>query len=296
VTITVSKRSSESGSARVVSLRLPSELRAHFAAAISDAQAIVLHSASRAVGPIAGGAESIARAILDTCAGRTLVVPTFTPLRTDPSTWTSPPVAEELFDVIRDELPLFDPDWSPPWGMGRIVDLVWRAPGALRSFHPVESVAAVGPLAASIVKPHPLDDPMGPRSPWARLVELDAVIVLLGVGLERCSMLHHAERMAEVPYVDVSYAMPVALDGDRTWIEVTSGNNCSEGFPRLERSLRRAGLVRDVLVGDARTMVLSSRALVEHARAALAADPAALLCEQDDCLACEAARRMLGSG
>lgn len=277
-------------------MHLPSLIRAQFAAAIGDAKLVLLHSASRAVGSVPGGAESIARAVLDACADRTLVVPTFTARRTDPSTWTSPPAPEELFDAIRDELPLFDPEWSPPWGMGRLVDLVWRAPGALRSFHPVESVAAVGPLAASLVRPHPLDDPMGPRSPWARMVEHDARIVLLGVGLERCSLLHHAERMAEVPYVDVSYAMPVALDGDRTWIEVTSGNNCSEGFPRLEPSLRRAGLVRDVLVGDARTMLLSARALLGHARQALARDPGALLCEQDDCLACASARGMLGSG
>lgn len=277
-------------------VRLGSDIRRDFAAAIGDAEAIILHSASRAVGPIAGGAEAIARAILDACEDRTLVVPTFTALRTDPSTWTSPPVAEEQFDAIRQELPLFDPEWSPPWGMGRIVDCVWRAKGALRSFHPVESVAAVGPRAVHVVRPHPLDDPMGPRSPWARLVAMDARIVLLGVGVERCSLIHHVERMAEVPYVDVSYSMPIALDGERTWIEVTSGNNCSEGFPRMEPSLRRAGLVRDVRIGDARTMVLSARALFDHAYRLLADDPAALLCEQNDCLACECARGMLGSG
>lgn len=275
-------------------MRLPSDLRRDLLAAVGDAEVLVLHSAARAVGPVAGGAESIARALLDVCVGRTLMVPTFTSFRTDPSTWVAPPAPEDRFDAIRDELPLFDPDWSPPWGMGRLVDLVWRAPGAVRSFHPVESVAAIGPKAEHLVRPHPLDDPMGPRSPWARLCELDATVVLLGVGLDRCSLLHHAERMAEVPYVDVSYAMPIALDGDRTWIEVTSGNNCSEGFPRLEPTLRRAGLVRDVLVGEARTMVLSARSLVEQARLALARDPTALLCLEEECVACACARGLVG--
>lgn len=274
-------------------MRLPSQIRRDLADALGAARFVILHSASRAVGPLAGGAESLARVLLDECSERTLVVPTFTPLRTDPSTWNAPPAPEELFDEIRDELPLFDPDWSPPWGMGRVAELVWRAKGALRSFHPVESVAAVGPAAESIVRPHPLDDPMGPRSPWARLVARDATIVLLGVGLERCSLLHHAERMAELPYVDVSYAMPIALDGERTWLEVMSGSNCSEGFPRLEPSLRRAGLVRDVLVGDARTMVLSARALFEHAVTVLSDHPGALLCEEEECVACGCARRLL---
>ena len=274
-------------------MRLPSHIHDDFAAAVGDARVVVLHSAARAVGPVAGGAESIARAILDACAGRTLLVPTFTPLRTDPSTWTSPPAPPELVDEIRAELPLFDPAWSPPWGMGRIADLVLRSAGALRSFHPVESVAAVGPDADWLVRPHPLDDPMGPRSPWARAVAVDATIVLLGVGLERCSLLHHAERMAEVPYVDVSYAMPVALDGERAWIEVTSGNNCSEGFPRLLGPLSRSGALRETRVGDARTSVLSARGVFELARATLTTDPGGLLCADEACVACGCARRLL---
>lgn len=276
---------------------LPSDLRAQLRAAFGDAEVVVLHSAPRAIGWVAGGVEAIARAVLDVCEDRTLIVPTFTVGRMDPSTWTEPPVPQASWDAIRAELPIFDPDWSPPHAMGRIAELVWHARGAVRSSHPVESVAAIGPRAAEIVRPHPIEDPMGPRSPWARLYGLDARVVMLGVGLERCSLLHHAERMAEVPYVEAAaYGVPVVIDGERRWIEAESGNNCSEGFPRLEPSLRKAGLVADATVGDARALSLSARDLVDHARAAIAADAAALLCERRGCVACGEARRVLGRG
>jgi aminoglycoside 3-N-acetyltransferase len=275
-----------------VSLRLPSEIAAQLADAFGDAEVIVLHSAPRTIGWVAGGVEGIASALFSAARGRTLVVPTFTVQRMDPSTWFNPPAPPELWDAIRDELPIYDPDRSPPRGMGKLAEQVWRAEGAIRSSHPVESIAAVGPRAAEIARPHPIDDPMGPRSPWARLHALDARIVLVGVGLERCSILHHAERMAEVAYIAAAaYGMPVVIDGERRWVEAESGNNCSDGFPALEPSIS----FEEFRVGDASVKVASARALVDTARTELARDAGSLLCRRDGCVACDAARRAIAA-
>ncbi len=273
-----------------MTLRLPSEIRAQFDAAFGDADIVVMHSAPRAIGWVAGGVEGIGHALLESLHTRTLVVPTFTVQRMDPSTWFNPPAPEELWDAIRDELPLYDPDRSPPRGMGRLAEFVWRAPGAIRSSHPVESVVAVGPRADALVRPHPIDDPMGPRSPWARLYAADALVVLVGVGLERCSILHHAERMADVPYIAVAaYGMPVEIDGQRAWVEAESGNNCSDGFPALEPAIA----FDEHQVGEALVRSVSARVLVDTARAALERDPGALLCHREGCVACDAARATL---
>lgn len=264
-------------------LRLPSQIRADFARVFGDAEVVILHSAPRAIGWVAGGVEGIGHALLEALGDRTVVVPLFTAQRMDPSTWHLRPPSPDMFDAIRDELPLYDPDRSPPRRMGRLAEFVWRARGALRSSHPVESIAALGPRAEEIVKPHPLDDPMGPRSPWARLHAMDARIVLVGVGLERASILHHAERMAEVPYLS-DYAMPVAIDGERHWVEATSGNNCSDGFPAL------VAASASERIGEAVTSIYSAKTLVNTAIAALKQHPAALLCHREDCIACNAAR------
>lgn len=275
-----------------MTLRLPSEIRAHFAEVFGDAEVIVLHSAPRAIGWVAGGVEGIAHAVLDALGERTLVVPTFTVQRMDPSTWFNPPAPPELWDAIRDELPIYDPERSPPRGMGKLAEQVWRAEGAIRSSHPVESIAAIGPRAESLARPHPIDDPMGPRSPWARLYELDARVVLVGVGLERCSILHHAERTAEVPYIAcAAYGMPVIIDGERRWVEAESGNNCSDGFPALEPSIA----FTEHRVGEAVARSASARVLVDTARAALERDAGALLCSREECVACEAARQAIAA-
>ncbi|MGZ5968572.1 MAG: AAC(3) family N-acetyltransferase [Polyangiales bacterium] len=271
---------------------LPSMIRADLERALGSSEIVVLHSAPRSIGRVVGGIESVANVLLEVLGERTLVFPTFTTQRTDPSTWAFPSVPREMWAAIREEIPLFDPRTSPPRGMGSLVNLLW--PRAERSFHPVESIAAIGPRAREIVSRHPIDDPMGPRSPWARLYDHDARVVLLGVTLSSCSILHHAERMAEVPYLEATaYAMPLAPlepGGERIWVEVESGNNCSEGFPNLEPRLRIASLLEETNVGMARTLVSSARSLVDAAKAVLADEPYSLLCDLPECPFCPAAR------
>lgn len=235
--------------------------------AFGAAELVVLHAATSALGPLEGGADAFVSALREARRDRTLFVPTFTMHLADPPSGPEP-------------APGTDP--RTPAGMGRWVERLLPFLDA-RSSHPTESVGALGPHA-SIVGPHPIDDPMGPRSPWARLVERDARVVLLGVGLERCSLLHHAERMAEVPYLDGSaYLVAVDVDGDPSWIEVV-GNRCSEGFPRLLPRLAP----ESVRVLGAEATIVGARTLFDVARTALREDPGALLCSS--CLACMVAR------
>lgn len=135
---------------------------------------------------------------------------------------------------------------------------------------------------------------MGPRSPWARLRALDARVVLLGVGFERCSILHHAERLAEPAYLAAcAYSTFVRVDGERRWFEVESGAGCSDGFGVVEPKLRAAAAVEDVTIGDAHACVVSASRLVSTALSLLTRDPAALLCSSTDCAACNFARSTL---
>ena len=65
-----------------------------------------------------------------------------------------------------------------------------------RSLHPTHSVAAYGRLAAHLTSTHHLDDtPCALTSPYGKARQEDAHVVLLGVGLERCTAIHHAEEI-----------------------------------------------------------------------------------------------------
>jgi len=269
---------------------LPSEIEADLARVFDGASIVLLHAAPRSMGRVAGGIDAVMDALFGALGDRTLVVPTFTTDRLDPSCWRRHPAPREKWDAIRDEIPFFDPTTSTPHAMGRIADLVWRRPGALRTSHPVESIAAIGPRAASIVERAPIDDPKGPRGPWARMVAADARIVLLGVGLDRCTMIHHAERIVGVDY-QTPYAFPALVEGERAWIEVeASGGSCSDGFGALLPHLEAAGVVSSDRVGDAPVLVASARGLFDVACALLRREPCALLCRASDCPQCAPAR------
>ena len=43
---------------------------------------------------------------------------------------------------------------------------------------------------------HPDDDGYGARSPFARLVEADGQVLMLGAPLDTVTLLHHAEAVA----------------------------------------------------------------------------------------------------
>jgi aminoglycoside 3-N-acetyltransferase len=271
-------------------------LRSEITRALRDcfdgAEVVIVHAAPRSIGEIVGGVDALVRALIDAASDRTtLVFPAFCAIQSDPAGWASPPVPRDLIDDARRELLPFDVVETSPWKMGRHVERIVRDRRAVRSRHPTESVVAIGPRAEEIVAAHPIDDPVGRRSPWARLVDLDARVVLIGVGFARCSLLHHVERMADVPYLDdAQYRTFVDVDGARRWLIVDSGGGCSEGFDAIEPHLRARNAIRDGRVGDAKTIVVGALDLFDCAKARLERDAAALLCNDLTCDACARAR------
>src|SRR5918999_660683 len=96
-----------------------------------------------------------------------------------------------------DDEHLFDPQRTPCIGMGIVADTFWRMPGVSRSDSP-HSFAAIGPHAGEITAPHPIDVPHGLDSPVGRAYDLDAEVLLLGVGHDANTTVHLAENMAGV--------------------------------------------------------------------------------------------------
>lgn len=94
---------------------------------------------------------------------------------------------------LRATLPAFDPARTPSQGVGVLPEEVRTRPGALRSDHPQSSFAALGPAAARITAGHDLNCHLGEESPLARLEELDARVLLLGVDYSACTAFHLAE-------------------------------------------------------------------------------------------------------
>jgi aminoglycoside 3-N-acetyltransferase len=83
----------------------------------------------------------------------------------------------------------FDPKTTPCMDMGIVADTFWGLTGVLRSDNPA-AFAAIGPQAARITAPHPIDPPHGLNSPVGRVYELDGQVLLLGVAHDSNTTIH----------------------------------------------------------------------------------------------------------
>ena len=141
---------------------------------------MLVHSSLASFGaPVEGGADGVIDALLAVVGSEgTVVAPTF---------GSSDPV----FDPTRSETSL-----------GAVPSALWRRAGALRSPHPLASVAALGGKAAWLIEGHvDAETAHGEGTPYHRLAEIAGKILLLGVDQDRSTFLHTAEEVARAAYL-----------------------------------------------------------------------------------------------
>lgn len=229
--------------------------------------ALLVHSSLRQIGWTVGGAESVVQVLMDVLTPEgTLVMPTFSGQLSDPAVWQSPPAPPDWIEAIRTHMPPFDPARTPTRDMGRIVEAFRTWPGVRRSTHPVQSCAAWGRHAEYLVESHPLDWPLGDRSPLGRHYDLDGQVLLIGVGYDRNSSLHLAETRAKYRR-QITRSVPVGRkDGSVDWIEIKDvDDDLGRLFPELGASFDETGHVRFGMLGGADCRLMSQRALADFA-------------------------------
>ncbi|MGQ5263927.1 aminoglycoside N(3)-acetyltransferase [Micromonospora sp. ZYX-F-536] len=227
---------------------------------------LLVHAGLRSLGYVCGGPQAVALALRDVLGpDGTIVVPTHTPDNSDPAEWRNPPVPVDWWPLIRAEMPGFDPAVTPSRCMGVFAETIRCWPGALRSSHPQVSFAALGPAAEQVVGGHARADMLGEGSPLARLYELDADVLLLGVDHGVNTSLHLAEyRRPGPPRERVGAAVRTA-DGGRDWVWWQDVRLDATDFVALGRDLDATGAVRAGPVGVATGRLMRQRAAVDFA-------------------------------
>jgi aminoglycoside 3-N-acetyltransferase len=186
-----------------------------------------------------------------------------------------------------DEEP-FDPRQTPCRGMGVVADTFWRMPGVVRSDSP-HAFAAIGPHAETIVAAHPVDVPHGPDSPVGRAHDLDAQILLVGVGHDANTTVHLAENLAGARYKLPKYAT-VVRDGQRVRCHYEEVDHCCANFALLDSWLEARGLQRRGLVAGAPARLAAARDVVATALEHLRQDALVFLHPRGLCAECDQAR------
>lgn len=241
---------------------------------------VCLHSSLRSFGHVDEGAAGVVLSFLD--EGCTILVPTFSSafalappphLRFERNGWdyddgrAPRPVADRIYDP---EVSDIDRE------MGAIPAAVLALPARVRGNHPLDSFTAVGPRAAELVRGQA---PLDVYAPLDALARTGGFVVLAGVGLERMTLLHEAEKEAGR---SLFRRWAKGADGEPTVVEV---GGCSEGFGNLEPHLR--SVMRTAVVGQSTWKVFAAEQVLGHAAAAIRADPRVTHCGVAGCERCD---------
>lgn len=233
---------------------------------------VMVHASVRAVGDVAGGPDEIHLAIKDAITpDGTLLMYASCPRHYD-EVGRGNLTPEEEAEVL-EKLPPFDPMTArAARENGVLVEFLRTYPGS-RVNHHVARFVAWGRQVDRLFATQPWDYALGRGSALERLVELDGKILLLGCDHDAVTFLHYAEHVSDLPSRTVTrYLVPVLERGGRVWraMEEIDTNVAHPNWPErffariVDRHLGRTGNPGR-LVGDARSHLMSARALLDRA-------------------------------
>jgi aminoglycoside 3-N-acetyltransferase len=239
---------------------------------------VIAHASLSAFGEVTGGADTLLGALLANF--RSLVMPAFT-YKTMLTPENGPPDNGLTYGSEKDRnlmSQFFRPDLPADRLMGIVPETLRRHPKARRSSHPILSFTGVN--AGQALESQTLSEPL---APIRLLADMQGWVLLLGVDHTVNTSIHQAEKMAGRKQFTRWALTP------RGVVECPGFPGCSEGFqaiaPSLEQSTRR------VQIGRATIQAVPLADLIETARAWVAEDPLALLCERSYCERCCAVRK-----
>jgi aminoglycoside 3-N-acetyltransferase len=228
---------------------------------------VLVHSSLSKLGYVVGGAHAVVIALQDVLGPTgTLVVPTHSSELSDPRHWAHPPIPEAWWPVVRQSMPAYDVELTLSRKMGLVPEVVRHLPRARRSAHPRVSFCAVGPNAPFIIDGHRLENGFDEHSPLARLYDLAAQVLLLGVGHENNTSLHLAEGRAPAKRPVITDGAPLMVEGERQWVAYDTLDYDPDDFDEVGAAIARAGLERTGFVGAGESRLLDIVPMVDVAQ------------------------------
>ena len=212
---------------------------------------VMVHSSLSSFGRVAGGADSVIDALLETVGGQgTVIVPTFG-------------CDSDVFDADKCET-----------GLGIIPRTMWKRKQAVRSRHPLASVAAIGAKAKWLVENHEKARiAHGKNTPYTRLTEIGGKILLLGADQDRSTSLHTVEELAKLAYLRPDRGKYIDADG-----KVRAGMwryfpGPHRDFIGLQAWMESSGLVSKTLIGSCVAQLMPFETLMAELSQRLKAEP-----------------------
>ena len=216
---------------------------------IQNGVVLEVHASLKSIGYILGGANALLDAILEIVGFEgTLVMSAHSIDNSEPAYFQNPPVDLSLFNLIRENTPSFKGKFDDLNGMGQLAIALQKRPSVYFSSHPQVSMMAHGKHAKWITQSHPLNDMFGLKSPLAKMVELKAKVLLIGVEYNSCTGMHLGEYLSQKrPIIIQGSKMVVGSKED--WVKFLSYDFDSDDFNQVGRIMELDNKVSLNLLG-----------------------------------------------
>lgn len=228
-------------------------------AGIKEGDTLLVHSSLSKMGYVNGGPQAVVDAFLKAVGAKGHVL------------MPNSPNAGYQLEYIR-SLEVFDAAQSPS-ALGAITETFRKQPGAVRSISATEPVSCIGPDANWFTEGHfGKQTPYTSDSPFFRVAESGGKILYVGVTLANAGTSLHLleDAVHDFPYpvyypelFEIAVKLP---DGTVQQVQTKVHNpeqsakrRCDELIPLFERE----GALRKITVGNAETLLLDARLMLE---------------------------------
>lgn len=225
---------------------------------IRRGDSLLVHSSLSKIGYVQGGPVTVIDALLETIGQEgTLLMPTF-------------PAQGRNKDYL-DQNTTFNVRTTPS-SMGKMTEEFRLRPGVIRSLHPTDPVAAIGPLADYYTSGHFGQlTPYNEHSPFRRLAEKRGKILMLGTTLNGAgTSLHTLEDAVDFPYpvyLDKTYEISVIDYNGNAHTTTTKVHNPEMSVKRncdaLKPMFLESGVMNTCVIGEAECMLIDARGMFE---------------------------------
>jgi aminoglycoside 3-N-acetyltransferase len=216
---------------------------------LKERDTVGVHSSLSSFGLVDGGADAVIDALLETVGEQGNVVMSTHSANLSEDKKTPEMIAmgvSWLFKILP-----YDPKETPV-RTGMIPETFRKRKGVIRGSHPSNSVAALGPNAGDL------------SEGWHRLLELDGYILLIGVGLYRCTAMHLAEKRVRFPEHILKKITPPKWfveeypEGEWEW-----DVGPYPDFAKLTQPCFERGIMKTAKVGEATLKLVKLRKLID---------------------------------
>ena len=220
---------------------------------VTSSDTVIIHTSMKAIGEVDGGCDGLIDGFKAYLSEGLLLVPTHT--------WAN----------VGARSPIYDAKETAPC-IGALPTVAAFRPDGVRSLHPTHSIAGFGKRAEEFLfGEEKSQTPCPPRGAWARLYDEDAYILLVGVGLDKCTYIHALDEIIDLPGRLCTTPVSIKIidkDGKGYFTNFCGHDSTgSRNFEVYRKPLLALGALKMGRLGNADVTVVRARAvkrIVEH--------------------------------